>query len=125
MIISDNIFKRANSFNQIEKIDSHILGGVTYLQIMLYIAGILMVVFLVWGLISTMMTNFKKAMPSLVFVGIAILAFIYAYANTGSDPSEDVRLSNFWVNGLMFVLVPGAIFLVVDLVIGIVKGYTK
>ncbi len=125
---------------QLSKIDGNILGGVNYMTIVLFLAGGLMVVFLVWGLITTLMNNFKKGMPSLIFVGIAALAFIWAFINSGTDTTgfENVvkkegldnaqamiSSSNFWVNGLFFVLIPGAILLVVDLIIGIVKGYTK
>ena len=51
------------------------------MTVILFIAGGLMVVFLLWGLISTLMTDFKKGIPSLIFVGIAILAFIFAYGD--------------------------------------------
>ena len=79
-----------------------------------------MVVFLVWGLISTLMNNFKKGLPSLIFVGIAGLAFLWAFINSGTDTAgfenvvkkegldnaqAMVSSSNFWVNGLFFVLI--------------------
>lgn len=126
--------------NQISKIEGNILAGVNYMSVILIIAGGLMVVFLLWGLIKTLMTDFKKGIPSLIFVGIVILAFIWAFANSGSDTSgfdklvrsvgetnaaDAVSKSNFWVNGLLFVLIPGALILLVDLVWSLVKGYSK
>ena len=125
---------------QIQKIDSNIFYGVNYMTILLYLAGGLMVVFLIWGLVSTLMNNFKKGLPSLIFVGIAGLAFLWAFINSGSDTTgfeklvtkegadtakEMVSSSNFWVSGLLFVLIPGAILLLIDLIMGIVRGYTK
>ncbi len=111
---------------KIASIDGHILTGVNYMAGVLFIAGGLMVIFLIWGLISTLMTDFKKGIPSLIFVGIAILAFIFAFAMQGKDTlGADIQASNFWVYGLLFVLIPGAIILVIDLVWGIIRGYTK
>jgi hypothetical protein len=110
------------------------------MTIILFIAGGLMIVFLLWGLIKTLMTDFKKGIPSLIFVGIVILAFIWASINSGSDTegfdklvrsigedgaADAVSKSNFWVNGLLFVLIPGALILVADLVWSLVKGYSK
>lgn len=125
---------------QIAKIDSNILAGVNYMQIILIIAGGLMVIFLLWGLISTLMTNFKKGVPSLIFVGIAVLAFIWASINSGSstegyeellvkfpenEAGDVISTTNFWVNGLLFVFIPGIFILLIDLVWGLIKGYTK
>lgn len=113
------------AFNaQIKKIDSNIKAGVTYMGFILIVAGIIMVVFLIWGLVTTLMTDFKKGLPSLIFSGIAILAFIFAFAMQGKM-GGDMQKANFWVNGLLFVLIPGAIILLVDLILGIVRGYTK
>lgn len=126
--------------NKIASIEGNILSGVKYMTVILFIAGGLMVVFLLWGLISTLMTDFKKGIPSLIFVGIVIVAFIWASINSGSDTTgfeklvtsvgetdaaDAVSKSNFWVNGLLFVLIPGAIILVVDLVWSLLKGYSK
>jgi hypothetical protein len=125
---------------QVKKIDSHILTGVNYMTIILIIAGGLMVVFLVYGLISTLMNNFKKGIPSLIFVGISILAFLWAFSNSGGDTtgydglitkfgqeeaSNMISTTNFWVSGLLFVLIPGVIILIVDLVISIIRGFAK
>jgi len=126
--------------NQVKKIDSHILTGVNYMTIILFIAGGLMVIFLVFGLISTLINDFKKGIPSLIFVGISILAFIWAFSNSGGDTtgydglitkfgqeeaSSMISTTNFWVSGLLFVLIPGVIILVVDLVISIIRGFAK
>ena len=109
---------------QVKKIDGNIKTGVTYMGVILIIAGILMVAFLIWGLVTTLMTDFKKGLPSLIFSGIAILAFIVAFAMQGSE-GGDIQSANFWVYGLFAVLIPGAIILVVDLILGIVRGYAK
>lgn len=126
--------------NKISQIEGNILAGVNYMTVILFLAGGLMVVFLLWGLIKTLMTDFKKGIPSLIFVGIVILALIWASLNSGSDTegfdklvrsigeegaADAVSKSNFWVNGLLFVLIPGALILLVDLVWGLVKGYSK
>lgn len=126
--------------NKIASIEGNILSGVKYMTVILFIAGGLMVVFLLWGLISTLMTDFKKGIPSLIFVGIVIVAFIWASINSGSDTTgfeklvtsvgetdaaDAVSKSNFWVNGLLFVLIPGFFILVIDLVWSLLKGYSK
>jgi len=126
--------------NKISQIEGNILAGVNYMTVILFLAGGLMVVFLLWGLIKTLMTDFKKGIPSLIFVGIVILALIWASLNSGSDTegfdklvrsigeegaADAVSKSNFWVNGLLFVLIPGALILLVDLVWGLIKGYSK
>tara|TARA_B110000977_G_scaffold94673_2_gene125142 strand:+ start:1467 stop:2045 length:579 start_codon:yes stop_codon:yes gene_type:complete len=126
--------------NKISQIEGNILAGVNYMTLILFLAGGLMVVFLLWGLIKTLRTDFKKGIPSLIFVGIVILALIWASLNSGSDTegfgklvrsigeegaADAVSKSNFWVNGLLFVLIPGALILLVDLVWGLVKGYSK
>jgi hypothetical protein len=111
---------------KLKQIDNHILTGVNYMGIILLIAGAIMIIFLVWGLISTLMIDFKKGVPSLIFSGIAILAFIFAFAMQGDESLDsDMQKANFWAYGLFFVLVPGAAILVIDLVIGIIRGYTK
>jgi len=94
----------------------------------------------VYGLISTLMNNFKKGIPSLIFVGISILAFLWAFSNSGGDTtgydglitkfgqeeaSNMISTTNFWVSGLLFVLIPGVIILIVDLVISIIRGFAK
>ena len=71
--------------NKISQIEGNILAGVNYMTIILFLAGGLMVVFLLWGLIKTLRTDFKKGIPSLIFVGIVILALIWASLNSGSD----------------------------------------
>lgn len=126
--------------NKVSTIEGNILAGVNYMTIILFIAGGLMVVFLLLGLIRTLMTDFKKGIPSLIFVGIVIIAFVWASLNSGSSTEgfdglvrkmgeegagEVVAKSNFWVNGLLFVLIPGAIILVIDLVWSLIKGYSK
>ncbi|MEN8927423.1 MAG: hypothetical protein ABF242_04510 [Flavobacteriales bacterium] len=126
--------------NKVQKIEGNILAGVNYMTAILFIAGGLMIIFLLWGLVKTLMTDFKKGIPSLIFVGIVIIAFIWASANAGSDTegfdklvrsvgetdaASAVSKSNFWVNGLLFVLIPGAIILVVDLIWSLLRGYTK
>ena len=110
------------------------------MRIILYLAGGLMVIFLIWGLIQTLTTDFKKGLPSLIFAGIALMAFIFAFMSAGTDVTgfeglvkkegmdtakDMVSSSNFWVYGVLFVLIPGAFILVIDLIIGIVRGYTK
>ena len=99
-----------------------------------------MILFLIVGLALTIMGDFKKAIPSLIFVAIALITFIYAYINSGTDVAgfdalvskegmeaakPIISTTNFWVNGLMFVLIPGAALLVIDLVKDIVKGFAK
>lgn len=125
---------------KIKTLEGNILNGVSFMQWMLYIAGGIMVIFLILGLVQTATSDIKKALPSLVFVVIAGLAFIYAYINSGSDTAgfdrlvaeegqekagEIVSTTNFWVNGLFFVLIPGGIILLVDLVRGIIRGLAK
>jgi len=36
-----------------------------------------------------------------------------------------ISTTNFWVSGLLFVLIPGVIILIVDLVISIIRGFAK
>jgi len=139
---NDNYMEKGTALyeTQVKKINSNITAGVSYMRIILYLAGGLMVIFLLWGLIQTLTTDFKKGLPSLMFAGIALLAFIFAYMSAGNDVTgfeglvkkegmdtakEMVSSSNFWVYGVLFVLIPGAIILVIDLIIGIVRGYTK
>jgi hypothetical protein len=122
------------------KIESNILAGVNFMAIILIIAAILMIGFLIYGLITTLMTDFKKGIPSLIFSGIVLLAFIWAYINSGTDTTGFDSLvskntpevaegimstTNFWVNGLLFVFIPGVLILLVDLVWGIIRGYSK
>ena len=126
---------------KVKKINNHITAGVSYMRIILFIAAILMIAFLIWGLIQTLTTDFKKGLPSIIFVAIAILAFIFAFISSGGNDVTGfdnlvkkegldnaqtmISSSNFWVYGVLFVLIPGAILLVVDLIIGIVRSYSK
>lgn len=125
---------------KVESIEGTIVGGVTFMQWMLYIAGGLMIIFLVLGVIQAAMSDIKKALPAIVFMVLTGLAFLYAYFNSGTDTEgfdrlvvvegeekakEIISTTNFWVNGLLFVLVPGFIILLVDLVRGIIRGLAK
>lgn len=121
-------------------LESNISAGIGFAQILLYIGVGLMVVFLVYGVVTTAMNNFKKAIPSLIFVGVTLLGFIWAMISAGGstegienivadkspeEASSILSMTNFWVGGVMFLLVPGFILLVVDLVLGIVRSSSK
>ena len=110
------------------------------MQWMLYIAGGLMVIFLILGVLQAASSEIKKALPAIIFMAIAAIAFVYAYFNSGTDTNgfeklvakegeesakEIISTTNFWVNGLLFVLVPGFVILVVDLIRGIIRGLAK
>ncbi len=125
---------------KIKGLESNIQSGVGFMKWVLIIAGALMILFLLYGLFITATSDFKKAIPSLIFVVIAGAAFLWAYINAGSDTAGFERVvaeegeegaksivstTNFWVNGLLFVLIPGAILLVVDLVKDIAKSLAK
>jgi len=124
--------------SQVMKIENNILSGVNFMVIVLLIAGVLMIGFLLYGLINTLRHDFKKGLPSLIFSGIVLLAFVWASMNSGDDTQGFESLvskegevaaksmlsqTNFWVNGLLFVFIPGALLLIVDLVWSIIKGY--
>lgn len=123
---------------KVQTLESNIYNGIQFMNWMLYIAGGLLVLFLVLGLVQTIMFDFKRALPSLIFVVISGLAFLYAYLNSGTDTKgfEDLvsqngpekaanimSMTNFWVNGLFFVLIPGVIILALDLILGMIRGF--
>lgn len=129
---------------QVKKINSHIYGGVTFLEILLIIAAGLMVLFLIYGVIVSAMADIKKALPAILFSGLAIITLLLAFV-MGGDSSEGLEASmnkiaasdgidaakaavsttNFWVVGLLIILLPGVALLLIDLVKDIVKGLAK
>lgn len=134
----DYMEKGLEVYNQkIETLDSNISAGVSFAQVVLYIGLGLMVVFLIYGLIVTATNDFKKALPSLIFVGVAAIGFIWALIASGGgaegmenavadkspeEASSIISMTNFWVGGVMVLLIPGAILLVVDLIKGIIRS---
>ena len=125
-------------FNQkVGTLESNISTGIGFAQVVLYIGVGLMLIFLVYGLFVTATNNIKKAIPSLIFVGLTIVAFIWAAISSGGstegletavadrsaeDAASILSMTNFWVGGVMILFVGGSILLIVDLVKGIVKS---
>ena len=124
---------------QVSKIGNNIQSGIVFMYIMLAIAGISMIIFLLWGVIKTMMTSVKKALPSLVFVGITLITIIVGYLFSsestegfegvvrtyGEDAGSVMATTTFWVYGILSLFFAGILILIVDLLVGIIKGFTK
>ncbi len=121
-------------------LEGNISAGIGFAQIILYIGLGLMVIFLIYGLITTAISDIKKAIPSLIFVGLTVIALIWAAISSGGSveglqgvvadrsPAEAesaLSLANFWVGGVMILFIVGSILLVVDLVVGIIKSSLK
>lgn len=125
-------------YNQkVGTLESNISTGIGFAQVILYIGVGLMLVFLIYGLYVTATNDIKKAIPSLIFVGLTVIAFIWAAISSGGstegletavadrsaeDAASVLSMTNFWVGGVMILFVVGSILLVVDLVKGIVRS---
>jgi hypothetical protein len=128
--------KGTELYNQkVGKLEGNISAGVGFAQVILYIGAALMVVFLLYGLFVTATSDIKKALPSLIFVGVAAIGFIWAAISSGGstegldglvagqeDAEGILSSTNFWVGGVLALLIPGAILLVVDLIRGIIRS---
>lgn len=118
-------------------LEGNISAGISFAQVVLYVGVGLMVIFLIYGVVTTAMNDIKKAIPSLIFVGLTVIAFIWAAISAGgsteglqnvvADKSPEeatsiLSMTNFWVGGVMILFIVGSILLVVDLVKGIVRS---
>lgn len=118
-------------------LEGNISAGIGFAQVILYIGVGLMLIFLVYGLFVTATNDIKKAIPSFIFVGLTVVAFIWAAISSGGstegletavadrsaeEASSILSMTNFWVGGVMILLVGGSILLVVDLVKGILRS---
>ena len=117
---------------KVKSIEATILNGIGFMQILLWIAGILMVLFLVLSTVMTAVNNPKKAIPSGIFIAITVITFIYAFANSGSDTEgfsgvtpEVMSTTNFWVSGFILILIVGGAIFLVSLLWDIIKGFAK
>lgn len=119
---------------KVRKLEGNITTGISFMQWVLYIAGGLLGLFLLYGVVLNATMDFKRALPSILFVLVAAIALIIGM--TMQSPSESdtailgaseevITQTNFWVYALMAVLIPGVILLVLDLVWGIARSFTK
>jgi hypothetical protein len=122
---------------KIGDLEGNISAGIGFAQFVLYLGVGLMLIFLIYGLYVTATSDIKKAIPSFIFVGLTIIAFIWAAISAGGsteglesavadrsaeDASSILSMTNFWVGGVMILFVFGSIILVVDLIKGIVRS---
>lgn len=117
---------------KVKSLEANILNGIGFMQILLWIAGILMAGFLAFSTVMTAINNPKKAIPSLIFILVAGITFVWSFANSGTDTTgfkgvteEVMSTTNFWVNGFIFILLIGGVLFLFSLLWDIIKGFAK